>query len=726
MLNGIPQSAPPALRGATAGNGEYVQDPFGRDIDLQRLWKAIVRRRKLFMSVFGGFFALVLAFTLLQPRTYTTAVKMIAGSSGDPTTTSAQAGTQLPVLNALLAASSAQSSETYAELLQQTPVAADVAKNLGLAQSPEELLSHLKVKPVPDTSILTLSVSWRDPQTSARIANEFAAVFVEHERQLVARQADTAIKFLQQQLPTTEERMRAAQNALAAYQVRSGIADLQTQTKTDIDNLSELETKRQGAQLEATQAAASLETVEAQLAATSPTVVGSQSVAANPVNAQLQTQISQLRVQLNAARRQYTDDHPTVIALKSQLAEAERELRSQPNQVLAGTSTIPNPVYQQLEQQASTLQAQVASAQAQQATLGQQQAAAKPKLDQLPDKARRIGDLERSAKAAQDLYDELQRKYQDALITKTTAISDVAITQAADAGSYGVSPNLPLNLLIGFALGLVLALAAVFVAEFLDDRFRTEDDVRERLGMPVLATIPRFDPAEWGENPWVKPLSVEAFYQLVAALRYSSNNPPRTITFTSPEQGDGKSTVAVNTAISMSMMKARVLLIDADLRRPCLHEKLNVPNDRGLSDVLVGMATFPEAIKATAHPGVWVLTSGGFAPNPVALLQSPEFDAILQQALERFEYVIIDGPALRSIVDSLILSIKADGAVLIVSSQKSDGRAVGAALQKLHSVSSINLLGVVLNGIKPDASESSNYYLGAGQSISLPSKTTTG
>ncbi|MFY9781700.1 MAG: polysaccharide biosynthesis tyrosine autokinase [Candidatus Baltobacteraceae bacterium] len=721
MLNRIPESSPPSF--GAPGSGEHVQDPFGRDVDVQRLWKAVVRRRKLFLWVFGGFFLLVCLFTLLQPRSFTTAVKLIAGSSGQGGPVE-QGGTQLPVLNALLEASSAQSSETYAELLQQTPVAAEVSQNLGLGLAPEQLLSHLKVKPVPDTSILTLAISWRDPQTSARIANEFASVFVEHERQLVARQADTAIKFLQQQLPASEEHMRAAQDALATYEVRAGIADLQTQTKTDIDSITALDQKRQAAELEATQAAASLETVEAQLAQTSPTVVGSQSLAANPVNAQLQSQISSLRVQLNAARQQYTDDHPTVIALKSQLAEAQRELHSQPDQVLAGTSTIPNPVYQQLEQQAASLQAQIASAQAQQDTLAQQQAAAKPKLDQLPEKARRIGDLERSAKAAQDIYDELQRKYQDALISKTTAISDIAITQAADPASYTVTPNVPLNLLIGFGLGLILAVASVFVAEFLDDRFRTEDDIRERLGMPVLATIPHFDAAEWGENPWVKPLSVEAFYQLVAALRYSSNDPPRTIVFTSPDQGDGKSTVALNTAISIAMMKARVLLVDGDLRRPSLHEKLNVPNERGLSDVLVGLASFSDAIRPTEHANVWVLTSGKTAPNPVALLQSPEFDDILRQARERFEYVIVDGPALRSIVDGLILSIKADGAVLVVSSQKSDGRAVAAALQKLHSVGSINLLGVVLNGTKPDPRENSNYYLGAGQSISLPTKTT--
>ena len=271
---------------------------------------------------------------------------------------------------------------------------------------------------------------------------------------------------------------------------------------------------------------------------------------------------------------------------------------------------------------------------------------------------------------------------------------------------------------------MFFAVAAVIIAEFLDDRFRTEDDVRERLGMPVLATIPQLGPGAWREDPWVKPLSVESFYQLVTSLRYSPHV-PHVITFTSPDQGDGKSTIAVNTAISMSMMKARVLLIDADLRRPSIHEKLNVPNERGLSDVLVGLASFPDALKATEHAGVSVLTSGRTAPNPAALLQSPEFDALLEQARERFDYVIVDAPALRSIVDSLVLSIKTDGVVLVVSSQKSDGRAVGAAVQKLQSVGSINLLGVVLNGVKPDAKEYSSYYLGAGQSITLPSKKTS-
>jgi capsular exopolysaccharide synthesis family protein len=218
----------------------------------------------------------------------------------------------------------------------------------------------------------------------------------------------------------------------------------------------------------------------------------------------------------------------------------------------------------------------------------------------------------------------------------------------------------------------------------------------------------------------MKPLAVEAFYQLVASLRYSSSRPPRTIAFTSAEQGDGKSTIALNAAISMGQMKSRVLIVDADLRRPSMHEKLRLSNDKGLSDVLVGMIGFDDAIRPTGHTGVSVMTSGRRAPNPVGLLQSNAFDTMLKRATERFDYVIVDCPALRPVVDSVVLGIKTDGTVLVVSSATSEGRVVKSAIEKLRAVGSINILGVVLNRTRPDRREAASYYLGAGQSVSLP------
>ena len=693
---------PPATAAPPPSLGVPPDEP--RDVDFGRVWATLVRRRKLMLAVFGGFLGAVIVFTLLQHKQYTTEVKLIAGFGGSSDQSGSTGDSSaLPILNALLASGGGKTPETYAELLQQSPVAQDVIDRLKLHASVGSLLSHVIVRPVTDTSILSLKVAWTDPQLSAQIANTYAGVFVERERHLVSQQAETAIGFLDQQLPEAQHRMQATQSALAAYQVRTGIADLPSQTKSDIDSLAALEAKEQQAQLEADQAEAQLGVVRGQLASTPATITGQENVSANPVRAQIEQQVATLQGQLDSARHQYTDAHPTVINLRNQLAAAQRELKGQPAQVGAGSSTIPNPTYEALEQQVSTLESTASGATAQVATLRQQRDALRPRLDKLPDQARRIGDLERESKTAEAVYDALSRKYQEAIIARTTALSDVTITQAADPNVASVSPNLSVNVVLGAIVGLFLALLAALGADFLDSRFRTEDDVRDRLGLPVLATVPQIDATDWRVNQWVKPLSVEAFYQLVAALRYSSDKPSRSIAFVSPEQGDGKSTVAVNTAISMGLMRGRVLIVDADLRRPAVHEKLNVSNERGLSDVLVGMARFEEAVQGTRHQNVWVLTAGKPAPNPVGLLQGEGFRRVLTKAAERFDAIIIDTPALRSIVDGAVLARQADGAVMVISAQHSDARSVQTALSKLFALGPVNLLGAVLNGAKPDS-----------------------
>jgi capsular exopolysaccharide synthesis family protein len=700
-----------------------VVEAFSQDLDPRRIWKALLRRRKLVALVFAGFVGAVFVFSILQPKQYSTQVKLIAGSSSNEAT---NAGTSLPVLNALLAANTSSSAETYAELIQQAPVALEVIQRLKLSTNVGVLLSHVSARPVTNTSILGVRVTWSDPETSANIANTIATVFVDRERQLVARQADTAIGFLQEQLPDAQRRMQSAQAALAAYQVRVGIADLPTQTQADINTLGALDAKENQAELDAKQAESQLAAIQGSLASTPSTIVGSQSTAVNPVVAQLQSQLAQLHGQLDAARQQYTDAHPTVIGLRAQITEAEAQLRAQPAQISGGSSSVPNPNYQQLSQQAATIASQVAGAKAQIAIVKAQRAKFHPKLDQLPDRARRITELQRESKAAEGVYQALQAKYQEAVISRTTALSDVTITQPAQANQYSVSPNVMLNLELAAIIGLGLALGAAFLAEFIDDRFRSEDDVKERFGLPVLASIPAIDADDWRANQWIKPLSVEAFYQLVASLRYASEQPAQTIAFVSPDQGDGKSTIAINTAISMGLMRARVLIVDADLRRPTIHQKLNLPNERGLADVLVGLARFPDVVKRTRHANVSVLTAGRPAPNPVGLLQGAAFDRVLKKAREKFDYIIIDGPALRSIVDGVIIAHKADGTVIVVSSQRSDARSVQGALDKLGTLGSPNLLGVVLNGVRPDATQPNDYYVGAGQSVSLPGTSSVG
>jgi polysaccharide biosynthesis transport protein len=698
----------------------------GDDVDIRRLWKTLVRRRGLIFGIFASVVILVTAFTLVTPRTFTTEVRMIAGQTA-PSQSAANgtASTDLPVLNALLVANNGvQSSETYAELLHETPVAQDVINRLSLGISSDSLLGHVSIKPITNTGIISVGVSWHDPQTSAKIANTFASVFVDRERNLIAHQADSAVTYLQEQLPIAQKQLNSAQRALSDYQRRNNITDLSAQTQAQVTQAAALDAKVSQAHLDEHQAQAQLGAVRGQLAQTPATIVAQRNVASNPVSTQLEGALATAQAQLATAQRQYTDNHPAVIALKRQIAGLEAQLRTQPSSVVAGTQTAPNPTYQQLSQTQTALLAQVSASQAIATTAQQQRIAMNRAIAALPEQTQRMGNLSREAQAARDVYTSLENKYHDALLSRTTALSDVTITQSADPSAARVTPNAALNIAASIIIGLILGVITAFVLDFVDDRFRTEDDVKERLGLPILASIPALGVGNAKESALINSLTVESYFELVTALRYSSAEAPRTIAITSPNQGEGKSTIALNIATSMAQLNVKVLIVDADLRRPTLHTKLKIANEAGLSDVLIGVMPLMDAVRPSGHDGVWTLTSGTRAPNPVALLQSPNFDRMLADAREAFDFVILDAPALGPIVDGLYLGMKADGTVLVLSAGQTGARAADAALDKLASVSGLNLIGVVLNRAKPDAARmSSDYYLGVGSSIALPAST---
>jgi len=688
------------------------------EVDVARWLRVLQRRRMLMAVVFVAVVLVIGVATFLRPKSYTTEVRLIAGTASAGQSASA-ADQNLPVLNALLNAGGVQSPETYSELLHESPVAHEVVNRLGLNITPSDLSGHVSIKPVTGTSIIAVAATWSDPGTSAKIANTYANVFVDRERNLIAHQADSAIGFLQTQLPIAEQRLRTAQGALADYQTRNGIADLPQQTQAQLAQVAALDAKGSQADLDGRQAQAQLQSVTSQLATVAPTIEGQHNTNANPVASTLDQQVATVRAQLDAARKQYTDEHPTVIALKGQLASLEKEARRQSATVEAGSTRVPNPVYQQLEQQAATLRSQISADASQASTARSQRSAMDSIVRALPERTQRIGALTREAKAAEDVYSTLEKKYDDAMLSRTTALSDVTITQSADPENAAVQPNYFLNMAVAVIAGAMLALGSAFVLEFFDDRFRTEDDVKERLGIPVLASIPALTAmthtgARTGS--WIDALAYESYFELVTALRYSSTEAPRSIAITSPRQGDGKSTIALNVAISMAQLNARVLIIDADLRRPTLHTKLGFANGKGLSDVLVGVCSLDAAVRESGHPGVLTLTSGTRSPNPVALLQGTAFDRLLDAAREKFDFVIIDAPALGPIIDGVILAMKADGAVLVVSATNTDGRSANSALDKLAAVSAVNLIGVVLNHTKPEAHQYSEYYLANGGS----------
>ncbi len=706
----------PLAMPVTAAHRNVDVDPIG----MLHVFIATLRRRfRLFALIVLGVVGTVALVTFTTPKSYTTTVKMIAGNPNAVAQTPGQGQTGMPVLNALLLANAAQSAETYAELIGETPVVGRVITDLNLKTDVRTLQGAVKVKPVTNTNIIALEVTWSDPATSAAIANDFADVFTKREAELVSKQANGAVETLAKQLPEARRKLRNAEQAVSKFEIAHNIADLTTQTTQTLNAATAIDAKIGQAELDKRNADAQIASLSASLAGMTPMTGGGGTVAQNPVLPTLNQRLAELQVQLGSAQKNYTDSHPKVIELKQQIADVKRQIGNTPATIRQSSNTIANPVYQQTQQALSANRAASMSAASQLAKLEQQRAAINPKLAALPGQAQTLAELRRTLTIAESTYNALQAKYNDAMVSSTTGISDVTITQPALAALATKAPHVGLNMLIAAIVGVLLALGIVFLVDFFDGRIRDERDVENDLQLPVLASIPQLPSGDGAAAipANVRNAATESYFQLVLAMRYSSDRPLRSVTITSPLKGDGKSTVAMNVAgafgeiaVSSIEREARVLVIDADMRRPSLHKKFEVANELGLSDILIGRASLSQAVQRTDRPGVDVLTSGTPSPNPIKLLQSNRFDALLREARERYVTVIVDAPALVPVFDAAIVAAKTDGTVMILAAAHTDTRSTRKALARLESVGVTDLVGTVVNRSTTKVEDYSDYF----------------
>lgn len=675
--------------------------------DISAVFDALARRWRLFAATVLAFVLIVGFVTILVPKSYTTTVRMIAGNPAEQPSESNT--TALPILNALVLASGAQSAETFATLAQQEGVAADVISNLRLNVSPRTLLSHLTVTPMTNTAILNLSVSWRDPVTSAKVSNAFADAFMRKERDFVRSQAVTAMGFLSGELPNAQAEMQRTGSELARFQAANGFVDASTHTQDVVSKMTALESKIQTVTLDSREARALLDNSTAQLAGLPSTVNNAQQISVNPVVTDLQTKLEQVNIQLSQAQQQYTDQHPLVTSLKKQRSDLVAAIARQPSQIDSSNTMAPNPVYQALQQQIVQYRQRIDGDAAQLALLARERTAMSPMLRQLPQQSMQLATLQQSAKLASDVYAALEQKYNDATVAKTTAISDVSIIQPATADSAVVRPQLMLNLIVALIVGLLLGAVVVYVVETRQRPVLAGMDAAV-FGLPVMARIPLLHTTNKRMLPWVQSMTIEAFLQLCVSLKLKNKRSLRTLAVTSPSRGDGKSTIAFNLAKAMANLEPRILLVDADLRRPTLHDIAERSNKYGLSDILETTRSLGDSVQQLS-PGVDLLAAGHSVANPVGLIQSAAFDDLLREANERYAMVIIDTPALTCVTDGFLVTAKTDASVLVISTDETAERETLEAISRFNALGIENLVGVVLNRDRKRVNDYSDYFV---------------
>lgn len=344
----------------------------------------------------------------------------------------------------------------------------------------------------------------------------------------------------------------------------------------------------------------------------------------------------------------------------------------------------------------------------------------------------RLTTLKRSIETNRNLLDTYrQRVKEQELAIANSSPDNIKIPAYAMAPSGPVGPKRTRNILIAFLLSLGAGIGLAFLMDYLDDSVKTSDDIGRHLGLPTLALIPHHNVTErrrlslvsknGGEVPATSIVTLEernspmaeAYRHLRTSLLFSSaGKPPQTILVTSSQPSEGKTTTAINTAITLAQSDVDVVIIDCDLRRPRVHSYFDMENAAGLTNYLSGEPNTDHLIKrCKGLPKLRVITSGPIPPNPAELLSSDEMKKLLQFLKGRYKHVIIDSPPAISFTDAAILSTLVDGVVIVAMAGKSSMHLMRRFKQRLGNIGA-RIYGVVLNGVRSNSIEYDYYGSG--------------
>lgn len=328
---------------------------------------------------------------------------------------------------------------------------------------------------------------------------------------------------------------------------------------------------------------------------------------------------------------------------------------------------------------------------------------------------------------AAEIADATAESLAAAIVSLETTESDakpvqVELIRPAEVPTAPVSPRTKLNVLVGGILGLVVGMGIAVVRAAQDTSIKSTDDLHEATGATLLGTV-SYD-SQAGKNPLATLQGTpraEAYRSIRTNFQYVDvDNPPRCVVITSSVPLEGKSTTAANLAIALAQGGSKVLLVEADLRRPRVAEYLGVDGSIGLTDVLIGQARLDEAIISWQRGLLDFLPSGAIPPNPSELLGSQQLADLLTELGTRYNVLILDAPPLLPVTDAAILATVADGAILVARYGVTRGEQAEQAADALRQVNA-RLLGTVLNFV-PDKRRARGYGDPYGYGYQQPSK----
>ena len=689
-------------------------------LDLRYIGSAVRSNLVLIVAIVAVAVALAIVATLLQTPRYTasatlqindTTSRVFKDETADPSAempiwdTDRNLKTQVDILKSrALAQRVAQklklgSNAAFFQSQGALPPSRDVPAAAADGAAIGMLQGNLGVNLPRDSRIVTLSWESADPRMSALIASTYASEFIQANLQRKFESSAYARDFIAEQLAETKKRLAESERALNDYARTNGLIRLSGGTTAEgktseggsvtSSSLAQLNTAANDATGRRISAESRMRAISGKPLMSTPEVIN------NPTVASLQQQRAVAQAELQQERARHLDGYPTVVAKAAQVAALDRQISEAATSVKQAIQTD----YQAALSAEQQLTGQVERLKA--STLSEQ------------DSTVQYGLLAREADTNRQLYDGLLQRYKELNASAGISLSNIAIIDTADVPGAPSSPNLMKNLMLAFVAGVGFAALTVFLKLQFDDSIRVPEDVEGKLGLPLLGVVPKSaidDPEAALADP-KSPIS-EAYNSLRGSLLYStSEGLPQVILVTSAQAGEGKTTTSYAMAVSFARMGKSVLLIDADLRRPSLHHRVNSPNETGLSTLLTSREPLGSAVVPTPEQNLSLLTSGPIPPSPTELISGQRLEQVVQEAAGRYGLVIIDSPPILGLADAPTMAPLADGVIFVVEADRSRRGSLKTALRRLRAMRPI-ILGTVLTKFDPlkSGNRYSEYY----------------
>lgn len=585
-----------------------------------------------------------------------------------------------------------------------TPATTDV-DILGRESVIGAFLGALSVDPIPNSRLVRLSVDNANPELAAHIANTTAQTYIALGQERRGESSAYAKTFLEEQIKQMKVKLEESERRLNTYAQQKQILTLDE--KTNVTSQTYLDYAAALSKAEQERIKAEAQYNESRR---NPGSAGGALESKTVETYKVQKAKLELEYQQNLGI--YKPDFPKMLQLKAQIAEADKQLKAE------------------IDALASGVQGQFEAAQRQETLLREKLASTRREVLQVQDNSIDLNLLRREVDTNRQLYDGLLQRLKQVGVSSSLTTNNISLVDAANPPLFPYKPNLRSNLMSGLAVGLFLGLCMVFLLEYMDDSIKFPDEVERVLGVPLMGVVPvgdkkRGDMGSIAFDVHTDPRSTmaEAYRSVRTALQFStSHGAPKRLLITSTTRDEGKSTTALALAINFAQMGHHVLLVDADMRNPSVHKMLGIPNELGLSNLLSADSRGETLIQPTVVPNLSVLTAGPSPPNPVDLLMGPKLLALLDKtAMVGISHVIVDGPPILGIADSIVLSNQIQDTLFIVRSGTTRKANIRDALRRLR-LSGLTPRGTVLTFAPARALQGYGAYYGYGADA-LPATT---